>query len=139
MIDTKLRWLMRMRGGELVVEALQVGEQSLVTAGSSEETQSGLVARANGRLVEESVSSRPACSDSGLRDMPVLKVLCPNRKRPFSTGVDIRVEEKASLPNIRNSRSAPIARWRTAGHLKKPFLTIRQRLFFGLSELGARR
>lgn len=96
-----------MRGGELVVEALQVGEQSLVTAGSSEETQSGLVARANGRLVEESVSSRPACSDSGLRDMPVLKVLCPNKKRPFSTGVDIRVEEKASLPNIRKFSQCP--------------------------------
>jgi hypothetical protein len=36
-------------------ETLQVGEQSVATAGSGEETQIGLVARADSRLVENSV------------------------------------------------------------------------------------
>ena len=43
-------------------ETLQVGEQPVATAGSDKETRIGLVARADSRLVEESVSRRRALS-----------------------------------------------------------------------------
>ncbi len=32
--------------------------------------------------------------------MPILKVMCPKKNRPFSTGVEVSIEKKALLPNI---------------------------------------
>jgi hypothetical protein len=31
--------------------------------------------------------------------MPILNVVCPNKHRPFSTGLEITAEKKDSLPN----------------------------------------
>jgi hypothetical protein len=31
--------------------------------------------------------------------MPILNVMCPNKQRPFSTGLEIAEEKKDSLPN----------------------------------------
>jgi len=45
-------------------ETLQVGEQCVATAGSGEETQIGLVARADSRLAEESLFRRRAFESS---------------------------------------------------------------------------
>jgi hypothetical protein len=42
-----------------------------------------------------------------LVDMPILKIMCPAKKRPFTTGVGVSIENKDSLPNVKRFSQCP--------------------------------
>ena len=53
--------------------------------------------------------------------MPILNVMCPNKHRPFSTGIEIAEEKKNSLPNRTTFSRCPYAR----GAMEHSYATIK--------------
>ena len=39
--------------------------------------------------------------------MPILRILCPAKRRPFSTGVEVSIEDKDKLRNITKFSQCP--------------------------------